>query len=187
VTLRHGLGAQIEGFVRAGRPVLGICNGFQALIKSGLLLGGQPQVTLTRNASARFECRWVRLEPDPQSPCVFTRDLEEPILCPAAHGEGRIAALEEAALDALEASGQVALRYAAAGGGEARYPENPNGSARGIAALCNAAGNVMGLMPHPEDHIVPEQHPRRHRGERGMMGLGLFRNGIAHAAQVAGA
>ena len=123
VILRHRLGDALERFVAAGRPILGICNGFQALIKAGLLPGVywqtgrlsdaafEQRVTLTRNDSGRFECRWVWLQPQPDSPCIFTQGLDEPLYCPAAHGEGKLVARDEATLAQLEAAGLVALHY----------------------------------------------------------------------------
>ncbi len=217
VALRHRLGDELAAFVAAGRPVLGICNGFQVLVKAGLLPGlndergtmndetqnpdssfitlrghssFSPQATLTRNDSARFECRWVYLEPQTGSPCVFTQGLTEPIYCPVAHGEGKFVARDAATLAAMEAQGLVALRYgrpeaaSAATTRDVGYPWNPNGSQADIAGVCNPTGTVFGLMPHPEDHIIPEQHPRVHRGERGLSGLPLFVNGVRYAAQV---
>ncbi len=203
VALRYRLGDDLAAFIAAGRPVLGICNGFQALVKAGLLpgVGGREagagdweggagggalsQVfTLTRNDSARFECRWVYLAPQPNSPCIFTRGLAEPIACPVAHGEGKFVARDAGGLAALEAAGLVALRYTGPDAGPAPYPWNPNGSQNDIAGICNPQGNVLGLMPHPEDHIIPAQHPHYHRGERGMTGLALFRNGVKHAAEL---
>jgi len=190
IALRHSLTSQLETFVSSGRPVLGICNGFQALIKSGLLPAEKNTVwaherpaTLTHNASGRFECRWVELTPNPDSPCVFTRDLEEPVFCPVAHGEGRVVARSAEHLNQLEDNGQVALRYSM-GLGAVEYPANPNGSDNHIAALCNPAGNVMGMMPHPEDHIWPTQHPEYHRGGRGNLGLALFQSGVRYAAKL---
>ena len=190
--LRHRLGDAVRGFIAAGRPVLGICNGFQALVKAGLLPGedlnpgladvgwkrgeAARTVTLARNAHARFECRWVYLLPNPASPSLFTRGLTEPIYCPVAHGEGRLAFADAEVRDAVQQSNLAALTYAGA-----EYPTNPNGSELDIAGLCNPAGNVLGLMPHPENHIFPWQHPRFHRGERGMTGLRLFENGIRYA------
>jgi len=172
----------VERFVAEGRPVLGICNGFQALVKAGLLPGdSEYPVTLTYNASAHFECRWVYLEPNPNSACLFTEGLSEPIYCPVAHGEGQIAVSDPATAEALWAKGFAPLRYAEADGSTATYPANPNGSIRGIAGLCNRAGNVFGLMPHPEDHVFFWQHPQWHRGEAGMEGLRLFQNGVNRA------
>jgi phosphoribosylformylglycinamidine synthase len=190
--LSHLLCDQVEPFVEAGKPVIGICNGFQALVKSGYLpgpLSGIDQIednayaTLTRNASNRFECRWVWLKPDPDSPCIFTQGLAEPIYCPVAHGEGRFVPRSDEVLDKLERDGLVALRYATTCGGQAAYPDNPNGSVADIAGICSPSGTVFGLMPHPEDHIYPEQHPRWARGEKGNLGLMLFENGIRYAAQ----
>lgn len=183
--LQEQLGEPLRRFVAEGRPVLGICNGFQALIKAGLLPGmewapaqGERVVTLAPNASAKFECRWVWLEPNPHSPSLFTQGLDAPIHCPVAHGEGRFVARDADILAALQRDNLVALTYTTPDGSEVRYPYNPNGSDAHIAGICNPAGNVLGLMPHPEDHIFPWQHPRHHRGERGLDGLRLFINGI---------
>lgn len=174
-------------FVEAKKPILGICNGFQALTRSGWLPGppGQvPPVTLTRNASNRFECRWVWLEPNPESPCVFTRGLRERIHCPVAHGEGRFVPRDDTILAQLQTEHLIAITYTAADGGDPSYPGNPNGSIADVAGICNKQGNVFGLMPHPEDHIIPQQHPRYHRGERGNLGLVLFEQGVRYAAHI---
>ncbi len=201
VALRARLGDDLENFINQGRPVIGICNGFQALVKSGVLpgtplpLGEGPsvvaggddakgvrassmtqQATLTRNESGRFECHWVELEPGGVS--IWTQDLEENIYCPVAHGEGRFIAPEET-IGEIEKQRLVAVRYVGDG-----YPANPNGSINNIAGISNAAGNVLGLMPHPENHIVPEQHPQRHRGQQPGSGLALFENGVRHAVLV---
>jgi phosphoribosylformylglycinamidine synthase II/phosphoribosylformylglycinamidine synthase I len=171
-------------FIAEGRPVLGICNGFQTLVKAGLLPGGdwhggaERKVTLTFNEQRHFECRWVYLAPNTASPCLFTTGLIDLIHCPVAHGEGRIATHDEATLHRLLDDNLHALTYVNAEGSPAGYPFNPNGSAANIAGLCNPQGNVFGLMPHPENHIFPWQNPRRHRGAAGMMGLRLFENGI---------
>ncbi len=185
VDLAHRLGDQLRDFVADGRPVIGICNGFQVLVKAGVLPGdaGPPAVTLADNCSGRFECRWVRLAADPQSRCIFTRGVEGVIEVPVAHGEGRVAVADDSALERLRAGGQVALRYMGEGDGPAAYPANPNGSADDIAGICNAQGNVLGLMPHPENAVMPQQHPRwtrepwREQGD----GLAIFRNAVAYA------
>ncbi|MCS7062008.1 MAG: phosphoribosylformylglycinamidine synthase I [Anaerolineae bacterium] len=184
--LRHRLGDAVARFVADGRPVLGICNGFQALVKAGVLPGDGEwesgrSVTLTFNASGHFECRWVYLKANSASPCVFTRGMDELIYCPVAHGEGRLAVRDDDTLQRLERAGLIALTYTDAAGGPVGYPGNPNGSVANIAGLCNPAGNVLGLMPHPENHVFPWQHPRRHRGEAGLSGLKLFMNGIRAA------
>lgn len=181
----------LAAFVERRKPILGICNGFQALVKANLLpdparfahsatLAPHTSATLTNNASGRFECRWVTLLPNHAAPCVFTSTLTEPIACPVAHGEGRF--VGEARLP----EAQIALRYAGAEGAPAgdAYPANPNGSFADIAGVCDPGGTILGLMPHPEDHVVAWQHPRWTRGERGRSGLPLFEAGIRYAAEV---
>jgi phosphoribosylformylglycinamidine synthase II/phosphoribosylformylglycinamidine synthase I len=185
--LRYKLHDDLEHFARDGRPVLGICNGFQVLLKSGLLpdtdfaAGDSRDVTLTYNERQQFECRWVYLRAATNSTSLFTENMTDLIYCPVAHGEGRVMVRDEQALNRLWHNGQVALTYVDMDGEPVGYPANPNGSVAGIAALCNREGNVMGLMPHPEDHIFPWQHPRYHRGETGEFGLVLFQNGIRYA------
>jgi len=189
--LRWLFQSEMAAFVDAGKPVIGICNGFQALVKSGWLpgppgwpseLGSSIKATLTRNMSNHFECRWVWLTPDLDSPCIFTQGLTERITCPVAHGEGRFVPRDEAVLATLKANHQIAVTYTKADGSAATYPDNPNGSTGDIAGICNAGGTVFGLMPHPEDHIFAEQHPRHTRGEGGNLGLALFEQGIRYAA-----
>lgn len=185
LALRTTLRDDVARFVELGRPVLGICNGFQALIHAGLLHGPDESgpfakvrpATLTRNANGRFECRWVELVPEAHSPCIFTRDLDGPIRCPVAHGEGRVVARDAASLAGLEDVGQVPLRYV-----HDRYPDNPNGSVHAIAGLCNPAGNVLGLMPHPENHVHPGQAPDGCPVDS--MGRVIFDRGVSYAAQL---
>jgi phosphoribosylformylglycinamidine synthase II/phosphoribosylformylglycinamidine synthase I len=182
--LNYRLGDMVHAFVASGRPVLGICNGFQTLVKAGILPGvpfgtnGDRSVTLAPNDSGKFECRWVYLQPNPQCSNMFTEGLDDVIYCPVAHGEGRVTVRDAATRDALHAQGLIALSYVNADGSPADYPANPNGSVLNIAGLSNAQGNVLGLMPHPEDHIFPWQHPRGSRGERGMLGQRLFENAL---------
>lgn len=178
---------EVGAFIAHGRPVIGICNGFQALVKSGLLPGlnvdhNAPYATLTANASGRFECRWVTLRPR-ASKCLWTRGLTELVHCPVAHGEGRFTLSDTRLVADLHANGHIALTYARPDGAPAdqAYPTNPNGSLADIAGVCNPAGNVLGLMPHPENHVVAHQGPRFARGERGGLGLPMFVNGVRAA------
>ena len=214
--LEHRLGDQLQRFVADGRPVIGICNGFQVLVKAGILSGPTDDrrpttddrqlppgsstvhrlpstvhrppssITLTVNASGRFECRWVRLAADPASRCRFTQGLDRSLEVPVAHGEGRLAARDDAALAQLSAQGLVALRYLGDDGADTGYPANPNGSPDNIAGLCNAQGNVLGLMPHPENAVLPQQHPRWTREPARAEGDGLviFRNAVSYAASL---
>jgi phosphoribosylformylglycinamidine synthase len=195
--LRFRLSDALARFHDRRKPILGICNGFQALVKTGFLPGGAPgaagdqagpaqTATLTRNHSARFECRWVHLRPNPASPCVFTQGLETLIDCPVAHGEGRFVLADRSRLGALHAAGQVALTYVDGQGQPAggSYPVNPNGSLADIAGVCDPTGTILGLMPHPEDHLWHAQHPQAARGHVGRFGLALFERGVRYAAQL---
>lgn len=190
VDLLYRLGEALDAFVADGRPVLGICNGFQVLVKAGLLPGTaagprRQTVTLARNANGHYECRWVRLMAAPASPCLFTRGLVEPFSLPVGHGEGRLMASAEVLAD-LDAQRLVAVRYADEAAQPAtQYPDNPNGSLGAIAGICNAAGNVFGLMPHPDRAFLPQLHPDWLRGGRARRegdGLAIFRNMLAYVA-----
>ena len=188
--LRQEFKDELDVFVKSGRPVLGVCNGFQTLLKAGLIPGPDessvvwshnPPATLTNNESNQFECRWVRLEPDANSACVFTQHLDAPIDCPVAHGEGRVALRAPGDLDALRAAGQIVFRYVARNGDNTvNYPANPNGSVDHIAALCNPQGNVMVMMPLPENLIYEWQRPSG-RAENWRVGLPLFEAAIRYA------
>lgn len=172
----------VQAFVDAGKPVIGICNGFQCLVKAGILPGRTP-ATLTFNERGHFECRWVTLKAHSQT-CVWTRDLNELIYCPIAHGEGNFVVNADMAFGA--GSEHIALVYTFPDGSPANatYPYNPNGSVADVAGVTNQRGNVLGLMPHPENHIYDYQHPRWTRGECTGLGLSLFKNGVAYAQEM---
>ena len=140
---------------------------------------------MTFNARGHFECRWVTLKPVSQQ-CIWTRGLSELIYCPVAHGEGNFQLADESRLADLAALDQIALVYTLPDGSPAggAYPHNPNGSIADIAGICNPQGNVLGLMPHPEDHLFAWQHPHRSRGARGQTGLALFENGVKYAQEL---
>lgn len=185
--LRLHLAAALAEFRAAGKLILGICNGFQILVRSGLLLDDKPDggtpVTLAWNASGKFEDRWVNLRTE-GTKCVFLAGIERMYL-PVAHGEGRFTVDEPARLAALAKNGQLVLRYTSAGaaaGDIVAYPDNPNGAQADVAGICDATGRVFGLMPHPERHIDPTQHPRWTRGEARTPGDGLrvFANAVAY-------
>jgi phosphoribosylformylglycinamidine synthase I len=179
---------QLLRFVESGRGIIGICNGFQVLVRAGLLPGfvfGQMELTLAINSGAHFEHRdvWLVCE---ESPCVYTKGTPPLIIVPVAHGEGRIAATKMV-LNQVEAEKLVVYRYARADGKWAKsseYPANPNGSIHGIAALCNPAGNILGIMPHPERHVdqVQQSNWRRANIER-PHGLLIFENAIQFASR----
>lgn len=185
--LRHAMRERIEEFLKKDTLLLGICNGFQILVKAGLLPYGnfKRSVTLTNNTSGKFEDRWVYLEPNPDSPCAFTRGIERMYL-PVRHGEGKFYAPDEV-LDELERNNQVALRYVGENGERGPpYPYNPNGSLRAIAGICDTTGRIFGMMPHPEAYVHPYLHPRwtrlKYEGrlpEEGD-GLRIFRNAVEY-------
>jgi phosphoribosylformylglycinamidine synthase I len=186
------LGPQLRRFIDEGRPVLGVCNGFQALVKAGLLpgpsLNGKVSLhaTLTDNEAAQFECRWIKMAIQP-SICIFTRGIERSIESPIAHGEGQFVLSGD--LAALRERGQIPLVYTSSSNGASdhvAYPDNPNGSVGNVAGICNARGNVLGLMPHPEDYVRAQQHPlRRGLAEGEGDGILLFKNAFKYAEKLA--
>ena len=176
------LGDSLQRLRDRGGLVLGICNGFQVLVRAGLLPGGPAQglATLARNDSGHFEARWVRLAPVAGRTPFLTDD--EPIDLPVAHGEGKFLNADSADLVRLEASGQIVLRYLDSNQQPTQsYPDNPNGSPGAVAGIIDSTGRIFGLMPHPERNIEPWHHPRWTRHGLGAEGDGLriFRNAVA--------
>ncbi len=188
--IMHHLRDVLRKFIDDGKPVIGICNGFQVLVKTDLLPGpiagktGQT-ATLTNNACARFVDRWIHLSPRSKK-CIWTRDLQ-PLDLPIAHGEGMFVPADESVRRALWNDDQVALVYTRADGAspQGEFPDNPNGSVDDIAGVTDASGLVLGLMPHPERYVNFLNHPNwgaRPRGEEKGAGLGVFINAVTHAA-----
>ena len=158
---RFKLNEPLKKFIDAGKPVFGICNGFQTLVQLGALPGfenWERRMTLMRNASGRFENRWVHLRTE-DSACKYSAGL--PILSmPVRHGEGRVLFASDEDKKKMEENKQIVFRYSNLAGEKADdYPANPNGSVDAIAGVCNPSGNVMGLMPHPECHLYYTQSP----------------------------
>ena len=182
--LAFRLNDALSSFLRGQKLVIGICNGFQVLVKSGILPGGQvgaaQETTLTFNDSGKFEDRWVYLRQE-FNVCVWTQGMEELVELPVAHGEGKFVTKDQTVLEQLLGYGQIAFHYCDSQGSEAGYPLNPNGSFGGIAGICDPSGRIFGLMPHPERHVSAHQHPRWTREGRAGEGdgLGIFKNGVA--------
>jgi phosphoribosylformylglycinamidine synthase len=180
---------QLRAVIDEGKLVIGVCNGFQLLVKAGLLpaIGrdyGHQTVTLTCNEQGRFEDRWCWLQVEQGSPCIFTKGVER-LYLPVRHGEGKFVAESAAELGRIEEKRLGVLRYChpASGAPTQEYPWNPNGSQGAIAGICDESGRVFGLMPHPEAYLFRTHHPRWTR-EPGLpeegMGLWLFRNAVEY-------
>lgn len=184
VKLRYHLQEEMQEFINDGRLIIAICNGFQVLVKMGLLPAvnkryGEQQITLTYNDSNKFEDRWVYLAANPSSQCIFTKDIEK-LYLPIRHGEGKLVVRNSHLLKQLHENGQVTLQYVNQEGELAGYPHNPNGSQDNIAGLCDPTGRIFGLMPHPEAYLFPTNHPRwtREKVPREGMGVAVFRNAV---------
>ena len=174
--LQGWFGDQLRTARDAGMPIIGVCNGFQALVHAGLLPGVERvDAALVANDHGRFECRWVWLKPGSKS-SIWTAELDGPLWCPIAHGEGRFVSND---VDRLVADDLVAFRYADRDGEQAHgsFPANPNGSADDIAGVTDPSGLVLGMMPHPEDHVFARQHLHRRRAN-GSLCLPLFEAGV---------
>ena len=161
---------------------MGICNGFQVLVKMGILPYPtfEQKVTLTLNDSGKFEDRWVHLKSNRNSPCIYTKDVEF-IDLPIRHGEGKFVTKEEAVLLDLLNNNLVALQYVDENARFAGYPYNPNGSSKNIAGICDATGRIFGLMPHPECFNHKTNHPLWTKfGEVRPYGLKFFENAVGY-------
>ena len=189
--LRYKLADALTKFIHDGKLIIGICNGFQILVKAGILPGNGEflqEATLTINDSGKFEDRWTYLRP-PQTLarkplcCVWTKGLPEIIYLPVAHGEGKFIAKDRGVSERLKNNGQVVFQYCNGAGKLTGYPDNPNGSQNNIAGICDTTGRIMGLMPHPERHVACTQHPRRSAKSKkaGGDGLQIFQNGVDYA------
>jgi phosphoribosylformylglycinamidine synthase len=180
--IRHHLYNAARKFIDGGKLVLGICNGFQVLVKCGLLggngSGNGQSVTITNNDSGKFEDRWVYLSPQTDR-CVFV-EKDKRIYLPIAHGEGKVVTKDDAGLREIQEGGFVAFKYVDKDGNGGGYPVNPNGSMGAIAGLTDSTGRVMGMMPHPERFVRATQHPHwtrlENRGEGD--GMSMFRNAV---------
>lgn len=187
--LRHRLDAPLRATLARGVPTIGICNGFQVLVKLGLLpepdAGGQT-ATLADNTSGRFTAKWTSVAVPADTACIWTRGLDTFDL-PIAHGEGRFVPADPATLDRLKQRRQIALRYVTDSKAfpGASFPGNPNGSTDDIAGVCDPSGVVLGLMPHPERFTHPTHHPHWSRKDAAWLsqtpaGLRLFQNAVEH-------
>jgi phosphoribosylformylglycinamidine synthase len=184
--IKNKLGDKIKKFSLSYRPVIGICNGFQVLVKMGLLPNPKlfEQIsTLSYNDSDKFECRWVYLKTEKkvknESKGIWTKYLPDVITLPVAHGEGKFIPVNFKLLEGLNKNNQIVFRYSTKNDTIPEYPLDPNGSVEQIAGICNTKGNVFGLMPHPERYIFALQHPAR-EGFDGGYGWGkiIFQNAV---------
>ncbi|MFA4854170.1 MAG: phosphoribosylformylglycinamidine synthase I [Candidatus Omnitrophota bacterium] len=195
--LRFKLADSLREFIRDGKLIIGICNGFQILVKSGLLPSTRPyrkgrcvllhrdselkqDTSLIINDSGKFEDRWVYLKPSGR--CAWTKGLKNIIYLPVAHGEGKFIVRDNKLLSQLKKNGQVVFQYCDSGGKLSGYPDNPNGSIENIAGITDKTGRILGLMPHPERHLFSVQHPRNWnlKSKKEGDGLQIFRNGVKY-------
>lgn len=187
----HHLFDPIQKFIEQGKLVLGICNGFQVLVKTGILPGGDPaarqeDVTITWNDSGKYEDRWIYLAPQ-TGRCVFIEPGRQ-IYLPVAHAEGKVVTKDAATLERLISEESIAFKYVDQNGNEGDYPINPNGSIHSIAGLTDATGRILGLMPHPERFVRPTQHPRWSREEKVHCdGMTIFNNAVRYIRENFGA
>ena len=210
--LRFKLVDTLRKFIADGKLIIGICNGFQILVKSGFLPDLGPYGTLAQrtakcalagrrgqcapvrdlkqntsliiNDSAKFEARWVYLKPS-GAYCVWTKGLKKIIYLPGAHGEGKFVVQDKNVLNRLKRNKQIVFQYCDTRGRLSGYPDNPNGSIENIAGICDPTGRIFGLMPHPERHICAAQHPRKEelKFKFESDGLQIFKNGVKYVRE----
>jgi len=197
---RTHLGGQIRKFIDEGKLIMGICNGFQAVVNMGLLPGvdgdySKRDVALITNDCANFRDDWIGLTANPQSPCIFTKGVDY-LELPIRHGEGKLYASEDT-LDTMERNGQIVFQYSGADGTPAKgsFPFNPNGSLRDIAGICDPTGRILGMMPHPEAYNRRTNHPQWTRQKAALrrqgkalphdegLGMRIFHNAVAHVRE----
>lgn len=186
--IKYKLGENLRNFINSGKLVIGICNGFQVLVKAGILPGLAAkgiEATLSFNDSGKFEARWVYLKKynTPaliNNKCIWTNNIKEIIYLPVAHGEGKFIPKNNDILAYLRKNNQIVFQYVDERGRRSGYPDNPNGSIDDIAGICDTTGRVLGMMPHPERHVLGTQHPRWTREGLKKFGDGIeiFKNGI---------
>jgi phosphoribosylformylglycinamidine synthase len=190
--LKTKLSGELKEFIRKGKLIIGICNGFQIMVKAGLLPGNaemKQEASLIINDSGKFEDRWVYLKNQrPKAKgqkCVWTQGLPEIIYLPVAHGEGKFVVQDKITLERLKDNGQIVFQYCDESGKLTGYPDNPNGSTENIAGVCDETGRVFGLMPHPERHAYREQHPRwpGEKSSKGADGAGIIKSGVEYASK----
>ncbi len=192
--IRWRLYDQFVDFVEGGGLALGICNGFQMMVRLGMLPGFDgdyrtPRATLAPNERLGYRDAWVRIRADPESPCVWTRGIDT-LELPSRHGEGRFLPADDEVKARLERDRLVAVRYVDERGAPTEaWPANPNGSPGGVAGVCDPSGRLFGLMPHPDAYLYPFQHPQAFRryesaDESEGAGLAVFRNGVDFAAGI---
>jgi len=183
--LKYKLAEVLNKFYNDGKLIIGICNGFQVLVKAGLLpivdFMAKQSVTLSNNDSGKFEDRWIYLNVN-NGPCVYTRNINKVLYFPVAHAEGKFVPKDETVLNSLTKNNQIVFQYVSPKNGKTDYPDNPNGSINDIAGICDPTGRVLGLMPHPERHLDPMNNPMWTR--QGLSGEGdgliLFKNAIKY-------
>ncbi|MEE9201534.1 MAG: phosphoribosylformylglycinamidine synthase I [Candidatus Brocadiales bacterium] len=182
--LRFHLEENIGKFLRDGKLIIGICNGFQALVKSRLLpaldSGGAQEATLTFNDSNRFEARWAHIKAC-SGKSVYVEEGQV-LYLPVAHAEGKFVTRDDETLERLRGSSQIIFKYVNEGGEGAGYPYNPNGSVDGVAGVCDATGRILGMMPHPERYVEPVQHPHWQRAglDKKPHGAQIFENAVKY-------